>query len=91
MGESMVPTLPTLCKIVLYVLSEADEMHIKMRKLNDGGNYAAAGNRYPALVVGAWGHQSCNLRVFLDGPGDIWVTSRVEGTGPGTWRWPPRA
>jgi len=34
---------------------------------------------------------SVNGKLQLDGPGEGWVTSRVEGSAPFTWHWPPRA
>jgi hypothetical protein len=50
----------------------------------------------PAIIVNPWLDQpgyidegKVNLRVFTDGPADIWVTSAVysETKEPGTWHW----
>lgn len=56
---------------------------------------------YDLELTANYGRPSrCNLQVKLDGPNDnldpssarlsIWLSSRSEGTEPGTWMWPPR-
>ena len=57
------------------------------------GNWAEAGQTYPAMVVRTFSDETgglANLQVWLDGNDTFWVTSCAEGTGPGTWAWPPR-
>jgi TPP-dependent pyruvate/acetoin dehydrogenase alpha subunit len=85
---------PTIGRIVHYRLAE-----------HDGVRADSVGKYRPAIIVETWGENSphVNLRVFLDGSNDCkhdekgnvipaseWSTSRMEGTEPGTWRWPPR-
>lgn len=84
-------------RIVLYTLSEGDCTDIvinRMRRDDAGSNTASPGAEYPAIVVRVWGTEytetAVNLKVFLDGEDTHWVSSRKEGTGPNTWRWPPR-
>lgn len=75
----MVGIVPTVGRIVLYCLSDADELSVyRYRESQGSGNRAAAGNIYPALVVAVWGNTpdcAVNLKVFLDGTSDLWVTS----------------
>lgn len=59
------------------------------------GNRVAQGDVYPATIVRVFGpadrpDAAVNLQVSLDGNDLYWATSRVEGDGPGTWRWPAR-
>lgn len=51
----------------------------------------------PAVIVNAWEGQeyyqltsTVNLKVFTDGPVDLWRTSVPydETKAPGTWHWP---
>lgn len=51
------------------------------------GNPIEVGQRYPAMIVRDWG--GCvNLKVFLDGNDELWVTSSSEGDDPGQWVMP---
>ncbi|MEU8279799.1 hypothetical protein ACFYOK_04625 [Microbispora bryophytorum] len=54
------------------------------------GNFAEAGQVYPAIVVRVWesSFNSANLQVLLDGNDTYWATSRSEGDQPGRWAWP---
>lgn len=59
----------------------------------EDGNPLAVGQVYPAVVVRVFGgieETTVNLQVLLDGNDRRWVCSVYEGTGPGTWAWPPR-
>jgi hypothetical protein len=83
---------PTIGRIVLYRLTDADADLIRQTRLPAGvpmGNPVAAGEQFPAVVVAAYGPY-VNLQVLLDGVDSYWATSRAEGDGPGTWCWPPR-
>lgn len=53
------------------------------------GNSASPGEEFPAIVVAVSG-STVSAQVFLDGNDVLWVKSIDEGTGEGTWRWPPR-
>lgn len=95
---------PTAGRIVHYTLNEYDAERIeRVRSLTTGGgekpfigNTARAGDVVPMMVVRPWtdsaGNVTCvNGQAFLDGNDTLWVTSVAEGTGTGTWCWPPRA
>ncbi len=84
---------PTIGRIVHYTLSEND---IEANQVGSGN--VKAGDTVPAIIVRAWGTDptsAVNLRVFLDGPKDLWLTSRLGAASdqinvPGFWNWPPR-
>lgn len=93
---------PTIGRIVHYKISEQDQQRITERQnrpLPDGrsplANSARSGDVFPAVIVRVWDTNPeaplCNLHVLLDGELTHWITSRQEGTEPGTWSWPPRA
>lgn len=69
---------PTLGRTVHYMLPDG----------------RSKGQLRPAVIVRCWSDTCVNLRVLLDGDNDDgaqeWATSRIEGTDPGTWRWPER-
>jgi hypothetical protein len=49
-------------------------------------NAPVAGDVYPLLITRTFkDSEAVNGRVFLDGQHDLWVTSRVQGDGPGQW------
>jgi hypothetical protein len=79
-------------RIVHYTLSEADEERINARRDADpqSGNRVKAGDVVPAIVVRVWADR-INGQAFLDGADTLWLTSRAEGTTPGTWAWPQAA
>lgn len=54
------------------------------------GNEAHEGQIFPLIVTRVWSPGCVNGQVLLDGNDAFWVTSRTEGTDPGTWQWPPR-
>ena len=60
------------------------------------GNHATEGDVLPLLVCRVWpneggqGKDGVNGQCFLDGNDQLWITSALEGTGPGTWAWPQR-
>ncbi|MBL8820811.1 MAG: hypothetical protein JNL58_32640, partial [Planctomyces sp.] len=75
-----------------YTLTQED-----IDKNNIASGNVKAGDVCPAIIVRTWGtdaHSAVNLRVFTDGPKDIWVTSasyNPEVTSKGRhWHWPPR-
>lgn len=54
------------------------------------GNFPEEGTILSADVVAVWSDTCVNLKVKLDGPGSLWLTSRSldqEGKAPGTWHW----
>jgi hypothetical protein len=88
----------TVCRIVLYRLSESDVEQIETLRtyrpgvLQSRGNAPHVGDVFPAIVVRVFDDGSANLQVMLDGPDTHWVTSRRrDETDRGCWYWPPRA
>lgn len=88
--KTIIPT-PTVGRIVLYVLDEADVALITKRRINarplvidDGfqthdGNPVEAGEIYPMVIVRTWGDKPTspiNGQVLLDGGDSLWKTSR---------------
>lgn len=87
-GQVRVKPRPTPGRIVLYKLSgeDAAQAHI--------GNAPREGDLVPLLIIRVWSDDplaAVNGQAFLDGNDVLWVTSRLEGTAPGTWSWPPRS
>jgi len=83
---------PSLGRIVFYKLTEHDARWIDQHVPSAGRNPVSKGQAYPAQVTAVFDPSSttANLVVQLDGVGQYWVTSRVEGDEPGQWSWPPR-
>lgn len=85
---------PTIGRIVHYRLSDQDVEQVAELRRETGrqGNTARPGDVYPAIVVRTFGDSlGVNLRVMLDGPDTLWVTSRGYSVEtPGCWFWPPR-
>lgn len=55
------------------------------------GNFAQAGQTYPAIVVRSWSGTSANLQVLLDGTDTYWTTSvspSEEAGEPGHYAFP---
>jgi len=88
---------PSIGRIVHYRLSEQDIRQVP-NSVFARGNRPSTGDIYPAVIVRVndTASQSVNLRVLLDGPDGLWLTSREAGpdgaTGSldGRWFWPPR-
>lgn len=59
-----------------------------------GGNHASGFTRIaPATVVALWPNDCVNLKVFGDGPNDVWVTSVMYSEDVNvtrSWHWPER-
>lgn len=41
--------------------------------------------KLPAIIVAVHSEESVNLKVFLDGKGELWVTSSLKGDDEGQW------
>lgn len=56
------------------------------------GNCTSEGDVFPAMVIRSSHDERfpASLQVHLDGNDIFWAESRIEGTSPGTWAWPPR-
>lgn len=80
---TIAPVSAILGETVLYTLTDQDAAAVNAEKRN---NRAHAGELYPAIVVRVWGEGLVNLRVLIDGPGELWATSKHDGTEPGQWQ-----
>jgi len=93
----MTDTIPTIGRIVRYVLDETDVGYIEARRKDFpwmSGNNVYPGHVYPAEIVRTWGDKpdsAVNLQVALDGYDTHWVTNVKVGTSPGTYHWPQQA
>lgn len=54
------------------------------------GNPVMPGDVQPMIIVEVSVDRLVNGQVFLDGNDVLWVTDVPEGSGVGTWAWPPR-
>jgi len=85
--------VPTIGRIVLYILNEADVKSINKRRRdaedkNPGeaengvqihvGNKVEAGDIFPMVVVRVWPRGLINGQVLLDGNDTLWVRSKAE-------------
>lgn len=84
-------------RIVHYRVSQNDVATIQQqRKLFRaleldplaGGNDVRSGEVFPAIVVKTFSPEQASLRVMLDGPDDLWTTSKTLGDSEGQWQWP---
>lgn len=48
------------------------------------------GELVPLIVTKVFEGGTVNGQAFLEGNDVLWVIAVNEGTGPGTWQWPPR-
>ncbi len=73
---------PTIGRTVIYKTTEAD------RKLMQESKSCNDQKELPAVIVATWGGDTANLKVNLDGEGDLWKTSVTKGDQEGMWHWP---
>lgn len=73
---------PTIGRIVMY--NPTKEEKETMEK-NPNCNVA---DKLPGVVVAVWSETTINLKVMLDGQGDLWKTSAQQGEGEGQWHFP---
>ena len=71
--------VPSVGRVVHYKVSPSDPPELR-------SNYAEV---LPAIIVIVWSDNNVNLKVFTDGPTDVWKTSVLLGDEPGQWSWPP--
>jgi hypothetical protein len=81
---------PSVGRIVHFEVDEYNAKDINARAEVEGGNMVQAGDLLPAVIVRVWGPTCCNLKIFRDGPQDVWITSVSQGTGPRSFREPAR-
>jgi hypothetical protein len=88
---------PSIGRIVHYRLSEQDINDVFVKHGQIRGSQPKVGDVCAAVVTGVFAAYrsvdappALDLRVFVNGPGDLWVTEKLEGTEPAQWCWPPR-
>jgi len=89
---------PTVGRIVLYRLSQADADRINTRRVYgakgaDGsaleeGESVQAGVEYPAVITSVGANGVVNLHVFADGNHGVWAKGVSQGSDGGGWSWP---
>ena len=79
---------PTIGRTVVYKTTEADRNLMKAKGDTDGR--CNVQQELPAVVVAVWSEECVNLKVNLDGDGEIWKTSINQGDEEGHWSWPAR-
>lgn len=68
---------PHIGQIVLYHVSSTDAQELTYNHTE--------GEDLPAIVVRVWSDTCVNLKIFADGPNDVWRTSVVLGDQPSEW------
>jgi hypothetical protein len=83
---------PSLGRIVHFEIDEQTANEINGQSFSDdrANNRVQPGELVPAMIVRVWSEICVNLKLLLDGPGDLWITSVCQGTGPRTFREPAR-
>jgi hypothetical protein len=72
---------PTIGRIVIYNTTEEERAIMRENSCN-------VQEKLPAIIVYVWSESCVNLKVFLDGVRDFWITSSLNGDGPRNWNWP---
>lgn len=72
---------PTIGRIVVYKTTEEDKNEMRERSAN-------VADELPAVITAVWSADCVNLKVLLDGPGDLWVTSACKCDDERGWQWP---
>lgn len=67
---------PSIGRIVIYHCDESK------KQMNNNDIDA------PAIITAVWSEQCVNLKVLLDGPEILWMTSVMMGIGDNEWSWP---
>lgn len=83
---------PTIGRIVIYRLDALDKAKLKELGQDNPNNGA---DEAPAIVVRVWSDTCVNLKVCIDGPTDLWITSAAiesstDSVKERRWLWPPR-
>lgn len=72
---------PTIGRIVCYHTTKED------RERMDRRDECNVQEELPAMIVAVWNGNCVNLKVMLDGVGDLWITSSLQGDNEGEWNW----
>ncbi len=70
----------TIGRIVIYHVGENDPPELRSNGATE----------LPAIVVTVFSDTYANLKIFTDGPTDVWKTSVSEGAARYCWSWPKR-
>lgn len=76
---------PTIGRFVHYKPSE-----VERKRMKDANNCNES-SLLPAVITAVWSDSCVNLKVLLDGEGDLWATSRSRGENEGNWDWPVKS
>ena len=77
---------PVIGQQVIYIATEADTATMQ------GMDNCNTQEFLPATIVAVWGDNEdalVNIKVNLDGEGELWITSIHKGDTPGDWKMPP--
>ena len=77
---------PVLGQQVFYIVTDEE-----ITTMNNQSNCNSQ-QILPATIVAVWGdtpESAVNIKIHLDGEGDLWKTSITQGTSPGDWKMPP--
>lgn len=90
----MTAIIPTIGRVVWYVLSDMDAKRINRDRVDDPAplDDVKEGDTFPAIVVKTHGDTPdsyVNLKVLLDGPDMYWAKSVRVGEEPGSYHWMP--
>jgi hypothetical protein len=75
---------PTIGRVVIYKTTEEDR-----KKMRESSNQNVQ-HELPATIVAVWSESCVNVKVDIDGEGQLWKTSINLGTEEGNWGWPNR-
>ncbi len=67
-------------KTVHYKPTQEDKNYMK-----NANTICNSSDLLPAIIVADWSESCVNLKVLLDGVGDLWKTSMQKGTEEGNW------
>lgn len=73
---------PTIGRIVIYKTTKEEQ-----KAMQDSGKQNVQ-EQLPAIIVAVWANSVVNLKVVLDGVGELWKTSTPRGEGAGSWDFP---
>lgn len=73
---------PTIGRIVIYNTTGLERSEMEQ---NPQCNVS---EKLPAMITAVWSDDCVNLKVFLDGEGEIWKTSAQKGDDEDQWNWP---
>lgn len=73
---------PTIGRIVVYTTTDQDQRMINEHPHNTPREQS------PAIIVAVLDEETVNLKVLIDGCGELYRKEVVQGNEPGQWNWP---